>query len=174
MLPADLIPILQSNSSTPTLVDRPRTVTTRWPAPEHGPTEIAGGRLRRTGRHRSLAYGAVAYDERPDLRLVAGEHDEARDGSLGDLDALRAWARLLPSPTRSQVGCVSRVVGPPLYQPSRPISYPRTTDAARSRSAGRGHRQKEGRRRQRRRGRPDRGNLAQRAPKVWKSTTSPT
>ena len=51
---------------------------------------------------RSLAYGAVAYDERPDLRLVAGEPDNARDGSLGNLEALRAWHHADPVDDRER------------------------------------------------------------------------
>ena len=42
---------------------------------------------------RALAYGALAYDERPDLRLVAGAPDDDRSGGFGNLDALRRWNR---------------------------------------------------------------------------------
>jgi len=45
---------------------------------------------------RALAYGANAYDELPDLRLVNGPPTDARDGAFGDLETLRKWSRLDP------------------------------------------------------------------------------
>ena len=51
---------------------------------------------------RALAYGAVAYSERPDLRLVPGEPDDASDGTFGYLSVLRAWHRGVPVDERER------------------------------------------------------------------------
>ena len=51
---------------------------------------------------RALAYGAITYDERPDLRLIPGEPNDARDGTFGDLDTLRTWHHADPVDDRER------------------------------------------------------------------------
>ena len=62
---------------------------------------------------RALAYGAITYDERPDLRLVSGEPDNAQDGTFGDLDTLRAWhhADAVDGPERERNAAVQKLQG---------------------------------------------------------------